>query len=196
MILGNIFGDNGFGIDVANTVQASVNNVDITSVIAATPVVIGQPVPMIDKTTGDVVVPSGTPSGVYTIGYTICLPSPNGNICDSATVTITVTPENNEDIVIYNHMTPNEDGYNDVFYIDNINKFPNNTVEVYNRWGVLVFETKGYNNNDKSFKGESKGRVTINQREQLPEGTYYYIIRYTNTSGISKEKAGYLYINR
>ncbi|KZE74749.1 hypothetical protein AV926_17605, partial [Myroides marinus] len=39
------------------------------------------------------------------------------------------------DIVIYNLVTPDGDGKNDYFIIDNINKFPNNTVEIYNRWG-------------------------------------------------------------
>ncbi|QYS87781.1 gliding motility-associated C-terminal domain-containing protein [Flavobacterium oreochromis] len=122
--------------------------------------------------------------------------NPFQNICDKATVTIQVEPEKGDEIVIYNHMTPNGDGYNDIFLIDGIDKFPNNTVEVYNRWGVLVYEAIGYNNNDRAFRGISTGRVTINQLEQLPEGTYYYMFKYVNAEGVTKEKAGYLYINR
>ncbi|PDS22445.1 hypothetical protein B0A78_11895, partial [Flavobacterium columnare NBRC 100251 = ATCC 23463] len=117
-------------------------------------------------------------------------------ICDTATVTVTVHPSNNEEVVVYNHMTPNGDGDNDVFFIDGVDKFPNNSVEVYNRWGVLVYEAKGYNNNDRAFRGISSGRVTIKQLEELPEGTYYYMFKYENTSSVTKEKAGYLYINR
>jgi hypothetical protein len=44
--------------------------------------------------------------------------------------------------------------------------------------GVLVFERTGYNNDDRAFRGVSEGKVTIKQSEELPEGTYYYILRY------------------
>ncbi|MGB1210223.1 MAG: gliding motility-associated C-terminal domain-containing protein, partial [Lacinutrix venerupis] len=99
------------------------------------------------------------------------------------------------DIEVFNAVTPNGDNDNDVFVIKNIELFPDNTVEIYNRWGVLVYETQGYGQNGKYFKGESEGRVTIKQKEQLPVGTYYYIINYNN--GVEeKSKAGYLYIQR
>ncbi|MGH2664924.1 gliding motility-associated C-terminal domain-containing protein, partial [Flavobacterium sp.] len=143
---------------------------------------------------GTVDVLPGTPAGTYTITYQIC---ENGAVpanCDTATVTIIVST--NEDLDIYNHVTPNGDGDNEVFFIDGINKYPDNTVEIYNRWGVLVFEVSGYNNTDKAFRGVSDGRVTVNRLEDLPEGTYYYILRYKKPSGEAKEKASYLYINR
>jgi hypothetical protein len=44
--------------------------------------------------------------------------------------------------------------------------------------GSLVFERTGYNNDDRAFRGVSEGRVTVKQAEELPEGTYYYILRY------------------
>ena len=194
--VGSIFNDNGSGQDIADGVVATNTNVTIRIITLATPTLPGQPVPYVDTNTGNVIVPPGTPSGTYEIEYRICLLAPNQSICDTAIVTVVVNPENNDEIVIYNHMTPNEDGDNDVFFIDGIQNFPNNTVEIYNRWGVLVYEVVGYNNNDKAFRGESNGRVTVQQKEQLPEGTYYYILRYTNASDVRKEKAGYLYINR
>ncbi|TKD56513.1 gliding motility-associated C-terminal domain-containing protein, partial [Flavobacterium sp. ASW18X] len=83
----------------------------------------------------------------------------------------------------------------DVFQIVNIEQFPNNTVEVFNRWGVKVFSATGYNNEDKAFRGISEGRVTIQQNEELPAGVYFYIINYEN-DGNAKKKSGYLYINR
>ena len=49
-------------------------------------------------------------------------------------------------------------------------------MKIFNRWGVLVFETKGYNNTDNYFDGFSKGRVTIKQQEVLPTGTYFYVM--------------------
>jgi gliding motility-associated-like protein len=99
-------------------------------------------------------------------------------------------------IEVFNAVAPNGNGDNKVFRIRGLECYPDNTVEIYNRWGVLVFERSAYNNDDRAFRGVSEGRVTINQSEQLPEGTYYYILRYKDSAGILNEKSGYLYINR
>ncbi len=97
-------------------------------------------------------------------------------------------------IEIYNSVTPNEDGLNDFFFIKGIECYANNTVNIYNRWGVIVYESKGYNNNDVSFKGFSEGRSTINRNEKLPTGTYFYILEYIDNTGKAINKSGYLYI--
>ncbi|MCV9928548.1 gliding motility-associated C-terminal domain-containing protein [Flavobacterium sp. LS1R49] len=98
------------------------------------------------------------------------------------------------DVIVYNAISPNGDGINDTFLIKGINQFPDNTVEIYNRWGVRVYEAKSYNESDVMFTGYSDGRVTVNKGEKLPTGTYFYILKYNNgEKGI--EKAGYLYIN-
>ncbi len=87
-------------------------------------------------------------------------------------------------------------GINDgVFRITNIESYPNNTVQIYNRWGVLVFETNAYDNTGNAFRGFSNGRATIQQNEALPVGVYFYILNYVN-SGENKTKNGYLYVNR
>ncbi|MCC9071586.1 DUF11 domain-containing protein [Flavobacterium sp. F-65] len=142
---------------------------------------------------GKVDLAPGTPAGTYQITYTIC-EKLNPVNCSTAVVTVIVNTI--EDIDIYTHVTPNGDGDNDVFYIDGITKFPNNTVEIYNRWGVLVYQAKGYDNETVAFNGKSSGRTTVNANDNLPEGTYYYIVRYVKTDGNTKEKAGYLYLNR
>ncbi|WP_424004477.1 gliding motility-associated C-terminal domain-containing protein [Maribacter sp. IgM3_T14_3] len=87
-------------------------------------------------------------------------------------------------------------GINDgVFKINNIESYPDNTVKVYNRWGILVFETQGYDNASRAFRGISNGRVTIQQNKELPVGIYFYIIEYSNDQE-GRTKNGYLYINR
>ncbi|MDM1384181.1 gliding motility-associated C-terminal domain-containing protein [Myroides marinus] len=101
------------------------------------------------------------------------------------------------DIVIYNLVTPDGDGKNDYFIIDNINKFPNNSVEIYNRWGVKVYDTKNYDSAGNVFRGYSDGRVTINKGEKLPTGTYFYIVNYEfkDKSGSRMiKKSGYLHL--
>ncbi|EHQ44220.1 gliding motility-associated C-terminal domain-containing protein [Myroides odoratus] len=86
------------------------------------------------------------------------------------------------DVVIYNLVTPDGDGKNDYFIIDNIQKYPNNRVEIYNRWGIKVFETTGYDpNGDGSsnvFTGYSEGKITVDKSKKLPSGTYYYVVTY------------------
>jgi len=101
-----------------------------------------------------------------------------------------------DDLEIYNLVTPNGDNDNDVFTIRNIELFPDNTIEIYNRWGVLVYEARGYGQDGRYFRGISEGRVTISQSSELPVGTYFYVLKYRNGSGINRERSGYLYINR
>jgi len=102
----------------------------------------------------------------------------------------------NEELQIFDIMTPDGDGVNDVFVIKGIQKFPNNTLRIFNRWGVKVYEAKGYGQNGRFFNGTSNGRVTINQDTSLPVGTYYYVLEYVNATGETKKLAGPLYINR
>ncbi|RLJ30632.1 gliding motility-associated-like protein, partial [Flavobacterium lindanitolerans] len=100
------------------------------------------------------------------------------------------------EIIVHNAMTPNGDGLNEFFQIEGLDCYPNNTVEIYNRWGVLVFDAQGYDNTTKVFRGVSEGRATVKKSEELPDGTYYYVLKYVDAEGRSREKASYLYINR
>ncbi|MES2573888.1 MAG: gliding motility-associated C-terminal domain-containing protein [Bacteroidota bacterium] len=102
----------------------------------------------------------------------------------------------NCEIEVLTGMSPNGDGDNEVFTILNIEKYPNNTLQIYDRWGVVVYETKGYGQAGKLFAGQSEGRSTFSASGQLPVGTYFYALKYVNANGESKERSGYLYINR
>jgi gliding motility-associated-like protein len=93
-------------------------------------------------------------------------------------------------------VSPNGDNINDFFYIRGLECYPSNSVQIFNRWGVLVYETDNYNNSDKAFRGVSEGRVTVSQSSELPTGTYYYVLIYKDSDGNGHQKAGYLYLNR
>uniref|UniRef100_UPI00330641F9 T9SS type B sorting domain-containing protein n=1 Tax=uncultured Croceitalea sp. TaxID=1798908 RepID=UPI00330641F9 len=93
-------------------------------------------------------------------------------------------------LVFYNEFSPNGDGVNETFVIDCISRYPNNTLKVYNRWGNIVFEARGYNN---EFDGTSNGRAVVSQEEFLPVGTYYYIL---DLGDGSEPLTDWLYINR
>lgn len=73
-----------------------------------------------------------------------------------------------------NIITPNGDGINDVLEIINADKYPNNSLQVFNRWGKKVFEQVNYQNN---WNGEG-----------LIDGTYYYIFRYLDKAHRSSLK--------
>ncbi|WP_421808925.1 gliding motility-associated C-terminal domain-containing protein [Flagellimonas sp.] len=101
-----------------------------------------------------------------------------------------------ETIDVINVITPNGDGIHDVLAINGIEDYPNNTVRIYNRWGVMVFQTKAYNTTGNVFDGTSQGRVTVDQDNKLPVGTYFYVIDYQDQGGNMKQISGYIYINR
>lgn len=101
------------------------------------------------------------------------------------------------DLVIYNGVTPNGDGLNDYFIIDNIQLYPNNSVRIFNRWGVEVFHTRNYDSNGNVFNGYSNARATLDKSGMLPTGTYYYILEYEyskNGETQTIKKAGYLHL--
>lgn len=101
-------------------------------------------------------------------------------------------------LVVYNALSLNGDTKNEYFKIDGLTECSaDNTVEIYNRWGVKVFETHNYDSNGNVFRGYSDGRVTVSKNELLPTGTYFYIlnIKYSGTKPQTIKKAGYLYLS-
>ena len=96
---------------------------------------------------------------------------------------------------IFNAVSPNGDGINDTFVIQGLTAYPDNTVEIFNRWGVKVYEKSEYHKVQETsagFAGRSNGRATIMQDNELPVGTYFYVVKISGRKSLS----GYLYINR
>jgi len=111
-------------------------------------------------------------------------------ICDqlSACTDVTLQVNLNGEITVFNGVSPNEDGSNDFFNIENIQFIePLNKVTIYNRWGDVVFEISDYNNTDRSFKGQSE------RGKELPSGTYFYKIEFTSGRAT---KTGYLSLKK
>ncbi|MTI19576.1 gliding motility-associated C-terminal domain-containing protein, partial [Fulvivirga sp. RKSG066] len=75
--------------------------------------------------------------------------------------------------------------------IEGIEAFPDNSVKVFNRWGNLVFETEGYNNDDNAWTGVANGRLLIGT--DVPDGTYFYVI---DLGDGSKPVTGYVIVKR
>ena len=100
------------------------------------------------------------------------------------------------DVEVFNVITPNGDSVHDVLAIDGLEKLSNNTIKIFNRWGVLVYTTKAYNTKGNVFDGTSTARATVMKDSKLPAGTYFYILNYVDKEGNAESKSGYIYINR
>ncbi len=94
--------------------------------------------------------------------FVLTVISPNG-CTDIDSVFITVVP----DVVIPSGFTPNSDGWNDEWIIDFIDLFPDCEVEIYSRWGELLFQSDGY---AEPWDGTYNGG-------EVPIGTYYYVVK-------------------
>ncbi len=75
-----------------------------------------------------------------------------------------------------NALTPNGDGLNDLWNIQNIENYPDNSLAVFNRYGQEVYTASPYKND---WGGTYNG-------ELLPDGTYYYVLKFTGSEKIFK----------
>ena len=126
--------------------------------------------------------------GVDTLVYELC----NAGGCATATVSIEVTHK----LIAYNGVSVNGSDKNNHFHIAGIEAYPDNTVRIYNRWGVKVFEVQHYDNVRNVFKGISEGRVTVEAADKLPQGTYYYVIEYVDENNQKQTMVGWLYLKK
>jgi len=104
------------------------------------------------------------------IEYEVCSVTCPGS-CSRATLTI-FSSADGTDQTVYNAITPNGDGMNDVFYFEKLARnpgdFPDNELIIFNRWGDILYEARPYNND---WDGTGNGGAIV------PEGTYYYLLR-------------------
>ncbi|HMQ00280.1 MAG TPA: gliding motility-associated C-terminal domain-containing protein [Cyclobacteriaceae bacterium] len=89
---------------------------------------------------------------------------------------------------VYNVVTPNGDSKHDFLKIQHIESYPDNTVHIFNRWGDELFRIRGYDNNERIFAG----RANLKNTDELPEGTYYYVIH----DGIGGRYSGFFLLKR
>ena len=166
--------------------------------------------PYIETSTGNVIVPTHTPAGTYTLNYELCIE--NLTICDATTVEVIVPdnptppspPKPQEDekasptnvLITYNAISLNDDNKNDYFHIEGIEKYPDNIVRIYNKEGLKVFDVVGYDNKNQSFKGFTQGKVAVKESLELSSGTYFYFIEYTDENHQLQRKIGWLYLRK
>lgn len=94
-----------------------------------------------------------------------CIITDLNSCSDTATAIIIVAPDIT-DVIIPNLFTPNGDGFNDLWVINNIENFTESEVTVFNIYGQIVYQMAPYNNDwDGTYNGSN-----------LPDGTYFYVL--------------------
>jgi len=95
----------------------------------------------------------------------------------------------NQGIVISQAFSPNGDGFDDLFEIQNISKYPNNELVIANRSGEAVFKAHGYDNQTVVFTGKSSTGA------ELENGMYYYLLTFYDNGQVNTLK-GYFKLRR
>lgn len=125
---------------------------------------------------------SGIKAGVYQLKVTDA-----NNCIDTLTTPLGEAPCNI--LEIHDVITPNGDGVNDKWVIEGIEFYPGNTVQLFDKWGDLVYEKQSYNN---EWYGQGKSG------NLLPDGTYFFVVKLNekNKTGGNNEFAGTVLIKR
>ncbi|MDA9666527.1 gliding motility-associated C-terminal domain-containing protein, partial [bacterium] len=139
--------------------------------------------------------PSGStylwsPTTNFTFESDSIFENPNIDVLSTVTYTVFVTDSNgcfNTDqvvvslipnIIVPSGFSPNGDGINDTWEIQNLESFENTTVRVYNRWGSLIYD---YDETKENWDGGG------NSNKMIPVGTYYFIIEFDDPAGGPKD---------
>jgi gliding motility-associated-like protein len=97
----------------------------------------------------------------------------DGNGCVSENYPVELVKSETCGMVFFDAFSPNADGKNDVWHIGNVESFPGCSVKIFNIWGIAVFSSDGYG---EPWDGKHEGN-------DLPSGTYYYVIDPGDGSG-------------
>jgi gliding motility-associated-like protein len=189
--------------DTSVKVSLKVNPIPLAIASSNSPICEGKPINLVAQTVAGGTYawsgPNGFTSSAQNPNITSALLADSGNYtlvvtqngCNSILVNLNVIVKTCVDITlsIPEGFSPNSDGINDLFVIKGIENYPTLSVNIYNRWGSLVFEASPYLNN---WNGKSNSGVTVGG-DDLPIGTYFYIIDLGNGSPILK---GTIYLNK
>jgi gliding motility-associated-like protein len=167
---------------LSNTIKLTVDEVPVITMRRDTVIFLGSSLRLNTKVTGNVTKynwlpaatldnstiasPLATPTAITTYKLSVMTP---GDCKATGQVTITTITE----VIVPNAFSPNSDGINDLWTIQGLSSYRNCFVQVFNRYGQSVFQSKGY---DKAWNGTFNGQV-------LPVGTYYYIINIDSLAG-------------
>jgi gliding motility-associated-like protein len=175
-----VYGTNGCSSDSSDFIIVDVNPLPTVIVGPDTTIALGQTVQLYSYTTGATPlvylwtpdsslnltnIPNPVYSGQDTIIFQLMVTDANG--CSAVahdTINVYVT----DNVLLPNFITPNGDGINDAWTLNDKIDLAGSHLVIFNRWGEVVYETWNYNND---WKGtyQSSGKT-------VPDGTYYYVL--------------------
>lgn len=121
-------------------------------------------------------------SGTYKNIATVHAASADKNLANNtatSTITIELPP-----VKIPNVFTPNGDGFNDNLVITGLEAYPDNQVQIFDRWGGMVYQLTGYGKDNIWWNGAGAG-----------EGTYFLVLK-LNEGGVYKTLSRYITLLR
>ncbi|MFL5753780.1 MAG: gliding motility-associated C-terminal domain-containing protein [Bacteroidia bacterium] len=193
--LGPLYDTSLFRVIVKNNSCASVTSNTVSVLVHASPsvsiqtsdasIMIGSSLPITANGTG---APSWNPSAtlsssttfsttatpLVTTSYTLTVDGGFGCI-EKDSIRIIVMPLEFTGF-ISNTLTPNGDGINDAFYVENIEAFKSSELLIFNEYGQEVYRSAPYMNDWKGTWNNAR----------LPDGTYFYVLKFRDTNSIYK----------
>lgn len=109
---------------------------------------------------------TGVDSVIYELCDPVCV-----NACERATIYITI--DDRLPVDVPNGFSPNGDGFNDYFVIDNLEQYPENRIIIFNRWGDEVYKASPYQND---WDGSSTNAQLKLRGGKVVDGTYFFIL--------------------
>ncbi|WP_430810053.1 MULTISPECIES: immunoglobulin domain-containing protein [unclassified Carboxylicivirga] len=125
---------------------------------------------------------------------------------DVATVFIfigNVTVDDDQELLLPNAFSPNDDGINDTYVVSGtfVNENTVSKLEVFNRWGTVVYRSKGdgYGKGGQYWDGRANAGAMVSLGDKLPSGTYFYVFTIdVNIDGEqqTKQYSGFIELRR
>ena len=119
-----------------------------------------------------------TTAGVYTV--TLLASATVGQLTCTQPATVTIVVTDIYSIVIPNVFTPNSDGINDLYMVKSTGVISMDMI-IYDRWGLKMFESSNING---AWDGKNLGG------KEVPEDTYFYVIKVTTNTNTSENYKG------
>lgn len=181
-----------FSVVVNSNVDPVFSNCPVDIIVQAnssTGAIVSWTPPTATSSCGDLILDTNfSPGESFPIGETIVIyNAKQGGKNVQCSFKVTVQPSESG-LVISKVLTPDGDGINDIWKIENIEQY-NSRVRIVDRWGGLIYESENYNNSSVCWDGAARSG------SRAPTGTYFYVMK-VERAGVTEEYKGFIELIR